>query len=104
MKLNATVNILLLRQAYRCNQHDCITDFCALNVHCCFCAGDFFMCLNRCMDEFSGQNIEIACEMVEIAGAFMLRQAETAPRMEHVLNVRLPFDSGPPIYVQLSLC
>jgi hypothetical protein len=57
-------------------------------------AGEFFVCLKWCLDEFSGQNIDIACEMVENAGAFMLRQEETAPRMQHALNVRINVNYG----------
>lgn len=46
------------------------------------------MCLKRCLDDFTGHNIDTACELVVAAGAFMMRQAETRERMESMLGVR----------------
>lgn len=45
------------------------------------------MCLKRCLDDFTGHNIDTACELVVAAGAFMMRQAETHERMESMLGV-----------------
>jgi hypothetical protein len=52
------------------------------------CAGEFFVCLKRCLDDFNGHNIDTACELVVAAGAFMMRQADTRERMESMLGVR----------------
>lgn len=46
------------------------------------------MCLKRCLDDFTGHNIDTACELVVAAGAFMMRQSETHERMESMLGVR----------------
>jgi hypothetical protein len=61
---------------------------CAEHKQCCACVDEWFLCLKRCLDDFNGHNIDIACELVEGAGAFMIRQAATAPRMEKFLDVR----------------
>jgi hypothetical protein len=50
--------------------------------------GDFFLCLKRCLDDFTGETIDMVCELLEGAGAFFLRQAATAARMENILTVR----------------
>ena len=44
--------------------------------------------LKRCLDDFTGNNIDVACELIESAGAFMLRQQATLPRMHNMLTVR----------------
>ena len=51
-------------------------------------ADDYFLCIKRCLEDFSGVTIDMLCELVEGAGAFFMRQAATAARMEHVLTVR----------------
>ena len=51
-------------------------------------ADEFFLCLKRCVDDFTGLNIDVACELAEAAGAFLIRQPATAPRMDKLLTVR----------------
>lgn len=51
-------------------------------------AGEFFLCLKRCLDDFNSHNIDTACELVVGAGAFMARQAATSDRMDNMLGVR----------------
>ena len=48
-----------------------------------------FHCLKVSLDDFSRMNIEIVCNLLENCGKFLLRNAETAPRMKSFLETLL---------------
>lgn len=49
--------------------------------------GVVFTCLQRCLDDFTLHNIEVACILLEVAGRFLYRTKQTSARTMSMLEV-----------------
>lgn len=46
----------------------------------------FLRCLRRCLDDFTGNNVDVACCLLESAGRFLHRMQHTCARIEALLE------------------
>jgi regulator of nonsense transcripts 2 len=51
--------------------------------------GVIFNCLQKCLDDFTQHNIEVACNLLEVAGRFLFRTKQTHMRTKNMLETMM---------------
>lgn len=49
----------------------------------------FIRCLRRCLDDFTGNNVDVACVLLESCGRFLYRLPHTGPLVEKFMETML---------------